>query len=80
MKTIQYLCDLAPGQHGVVTAVTAGGSIGRRFLDIGLTPGTVVSCVGRSPCGDPSAYLIRGAVIAIRSCDGRGVAIRAVAP
>ncbi len=77
MKTIQYLCDLAPGQRGVVTAVTARGSIGRRFLDIGLVEGTPVSCVGRSPCGDPSAYLIRGAVIAIRACDGRGVAVRA---
>ena len=75
---IQYLCDLAPGERGVVTAVTADGGIGRRFRDIGLIEGTAVSCVGRSPWGDPSAYRIRGAVIAIRACDGRGVSVRAV--
>lgn len=77
MKTIQCLCDLSPGQCGVVTAVRAGGSMRRRFLDIGLIENTPVTCVGRSPCGDPSAYLIRGAVIAIRACDGRDIAIRA---
>ena len=48
----------------------------RRLLDIGLSDGTEVQCVGRSPMGDPSAYLIRGAVIAIRSNDSRGVKVR----
>ena len=41
----------------------------RRFLDIGLVENTLVCCVGKSPSGDPKAYLIRGAVIAIRSDD-----------
>ena len=41
----------------------------RRLLDIGLVENTEVACLGRSPSGDPSAYLIRGAVIAIRSVD-----------
>ncbi|MBQ2698147.1 MAG: ferrous iron transport protein A [Clostridia bacterium] len=76
----RYLCDLAPGESGVVAAVTAGGGMGRRLCDLGLIPGTAVSCVGRSPCGDPSAYRIRGAVIAIRACDARCISIRAVAP
>ena len=75
MNTIQYLCDLTPGRRARVKAVTAGGSIRRRFLDIGLVENTLVTCVGRSPCGDPSAYLIRGAVIAIRAADGRGITV-----
>ena len=41
----------------------------RRLLDIGLTPDTRVECVGKSPAGDPKAFLIRGAVIAIRKED-----------
>jgi ferrous iron transport protein A len=48
----------------------------RRMLDIGLAPGTEVECLGRSPAGDPSAYLIRGAVIAIRASDGHDVLLR----
>ena len=70
------LSDLAPGQRGTVRALGATGAMRRRMLDIGLAPGTEVECLGRSPAGDPSAYLIRGAVIAIRASDGRDVLLR----
>ena len=53
----------------------ACGSIRRRLLDIGLVEDTEVECLGQSPLGDPCAYLIRGAVIAIRSEDCRGILI-----
>ena len=59
-----------------VTAVNGQGALRRRLLDIGLTENTVVECVGKSPLGDPSAYLIRGAVIAIRVEDGSTVRIK----
>lgn len=72
MRTIR---DLLPGQKGVVCRMQNDGSIRRRLLDIGLVEGTKIECVGRSPAGDPAAYLIRGAVIAIRSEDGCGVLI-----
>ena len=36
---------------------------------------TRVVCLGRSPMGDPSAYLIRGTVIALRRCDCRGIRV-----
>ena len=42
-------------------------------LDIGLIPGTRVTCTEVSPAGDPAAYLIRGAVIALRGRDAGGV-------
>ena len=64
------------GEKAVVTQLHTVGSMRRRFLDIGLAPNTVVECLGRSPGGDPSAYLIRGAVIAIRACDSRTVRVR----
>lgn len=38
----------------------------RRLQDIGLTQKTEVVCVGKSPLGDPMAFRIRGAIIAIR--------------
>ena len=41
----------------------------RRLLDIGLVENTRVECVGQSPSGDPKAFLIRGAVIALRLSD-----------
>lgn len=38
----------------------------RRMFDLGLIPGTVVEAELRSPAGDPTAYRIRGAMIALR--------------
>jgi ferrous iron transport protein A len=69
------LTDLQPGQRATVTALRTTGSMRRRLLDIGLITHTQVECVGKSPWGDPSAFLIRGAVIAIRAQDGRDILV-----
>ncbi len=60
-----------------VKELASTGSIRRRLLDIGLVEDTEVECLGRSPAGDPCAYLIRGAVIAIRSEDCRDILVYA---
>lgn len=75
MKEFQCLNDIKPGQRARVKELTAQGSIRRRLLDIGLVEDTEVECLGKSPLGDPCAYLIRGAVIAIRSEDCRDILI-----
>ena len=75
MNTSLGLHQLAPGECGIVKHLHTLGSMRRRFSDIGLTENALVECVGRSPFGDPSAYRIRGAVIAIRASDGCSVEI-----
>ncbi len=76
MNTSITLNHLKPGEKAVVKELLASGSMRRRFLDIGLIENTPVECLGRSPGGDPSAYLIRGAVIAIRSEDSEDILLR----
>ena len=66
---LMNLADLEPGESGVVQKLLLTGSQRRRLLNIGLLRDTRVQCLGRSPAGDPSAYLIRGAVIALRAKD-----------
>ena len=68
------LNHVAEGQTVRVDELLATGSI-RRLLDIGLVEGTNVSCLQKSPAGDPVAYLIRGAVIAIRSEDSSQIVV-----
>ena len=75
MAYIYTLNDIQPGQRATVKKLMIHGSMRRRLLDIGLSEGTEVECVGRSPMGDPSAYLIRGAVTAIRRADCRGIIV-----
>lgn len=64
------LDTLKPNERAIIKSVNTDSSMKRRLTDIGLIENTVVECVGISPPGDPKAYLIRGAVIAIRSDDG----------
>ncbi len=69
------LSALREGESAYVTEVNAGPAMDRRLTDLGLVRGTRVTCVLRSPAGDPCAYLIRGALIALRRTDADGVAL-----
>ncbi|OQB15664.1 MAG: FeoA domain protein [Firmicutes bacterium ADurb.Bin193] len=67
MNNIVSLNNLPPGKQCIVRALGMYGEARRRISDLGLVCGTVVKAVQKSPSGDPVAYLIRGAVIALRS-------------
>ncbi len=69
------LSALPEGESAYVTQVRAGPAMDRRLIDLGLVRGTRVTCVLKSPAGDPCAYLIRGALIALRRADADGVAL-----
>lgn len=49
------------------------GDLRRRLMDIGFVEGTKVECVRISPFKDPKAYLVRGAVIALRKEDAKTI-------
>lgn len=59
------LSSLSVGEKAVVKKLTSKGLIRRRLMDLGLINNTVVEVLHKSPLGDPVAYLIRGAVIAL---------------
>ena len=62
------LTNLALGESRKVVGISprCQGLSRRRLLDLGLVPGTEVTAVMKSPTHDPTAYRIRGAVIALR--------------
>lgn len=60
------LADTPVGQERHVESLSATGIMRRRLLDLGFVPGAPVSVVRKAPLGDPTAYLIRGAIIALR--------------
>ena len=70
------LNTLQEGQRARVTDILSSGSMRRRLQDIGLIEGTDVQCMQKSPSGDPVAYLIRGAVIALRCEDSRNILVQ----
>ena len=62
------LNTLNPGEKGRVVALSPRlrGANRRRMMDLGILPGTMIDVEMTSPSGDPTAYKVRGALIALR--------------
>ena len=75
MSQTTTLNTMQEGACAWVRGLSTTGNMRRRLQDIGLIEGTRVECVQKSPAGDPVAYLIRGAVIALRSEDSSQVLV-----
>jgi ferrous iron transport protein A len=76
-EKITALSSLPPGQKALVRELTLSGAVRRRLRDLGFIGGAPVKCLQRGPSGDPTAYLVRGAVIALRRTDAAGVLVEA---
>ncbi len=65
---VSTLVDLEPGESARVVGISprCKGAQRRRLLDLGVVRGTVIEAAFRSAGGDPIAYRIRGALIALR--------------
>lgn len=69
------LDELPRSARAVVASLDARGSQRRRLMDLGVLPGVEIVAQGTSPLGDPTAYLVRGSVIALRRVQARGIHI-----
>ncbi len=69
------LHDLRVGEKARVLSLAADGAVRRRILDLGVIEGTEIASLYKSPSGNPAAYLIRGAVIALRSDITSGIMV-----
>ncbi len=66
-KTLE---DLAPGQSGTILSVgNQSGTVKRRLVDMGLTPGTEVRVTKIAPLGDPIEVSLRGYSLSLRKAD-----------
>ena len=74
------LSDLRDGECARVLSVKSGMELGRRLLDLGIVEGTRVKRLFSAPSGDPAAYQIRGAVIALRASDAAAIAVKKTLP
>lgn len=75
MRRQCQLSEMKPGERGNISEIAVKGRKKRRLLDLGFTEGTKVACIGESPFGSPRAYMVRGAVIALRTSDTREISV-----
>ncbi len=70
------LSEVRPGERVVVTGADVDSeTTGRRLLELGFVPGTVVTVERRAPLGDPTVYVLRGTRIALRKTAARTVRV-----
>ena len=64
-KTVS-LDRLKPGEKGWIKELLLEERTGRKLEDMGFQRGRPVECAYQSPWGDPAAYYVMGALVAIR--------------
>lgn len=71
----ETLAEIKVGQRARVVGLLVEGLTRRRLLDLGLLPGTEVRAVMESPLGTPTAYEIRGSILALRVEDASKIMV-----
>jgi ferrous iron transport protein A len=66
---------LPVGASGRVRSVAGADELACRLLEMGLTPGTAVTMVGRAPLGDPLEVEVRGYRLSVRRSEAARVEV-----
>jgi ferrous iron transport protein A len=69
------LANLGVGQQARVLRVEGADEISLRLLEMGLTPGVTVTCLGVAPLGDPLELEVRGYRLSLRKSEAQRVEV-----
>ncbi|HZJ76676.1 MAG TPA: FeoA family protein [Oscillospiraceae bacterium] len=72
------LCKVDVGSKAKIFKLLSTGLPRRRMLDLGIIPGTAIDVIRKSPLGDPIAYNIRGASIALREEEAKQILVNKI--
>ena len=75
MKTC-LLSNLPIGKKAKIISINCNYNIKRRLLDLGIIENYNITPVFRSPFKDPTAYFIRGTIIALRNEDTKNIIVK----
>ncbi|NMA02873.1 MAG: ferrous iron transport protein A [Clostridia bacterium] len=69
------LSEMPIGTVGTVIENGLTGLTKRRLMDLGFIPGSKIEVLRKSPAGDPTAYYVRGTIIALRNNEASHISI-----
>ena len=75
MKDKFTLDNLPLEQSAVIYSIECKDCLINRIYDMGILKNTVIKPLYRSPFGDPTAYLVKNAVIALRNKDSKYITV-----
>ena len=73
---METLNELKVGQKCVVEKIETSSDIKRRLMDLGIVKGSEIECALIGPGGDPKAFYIKGALIALRKEDSSKIIVK----
>ena len=76
MNTLISLDKLQMNKAAKIDSLNCNSNIKRRLLDLGFVPNTSITPILKSASGDPTAFEIRGTIIALRKEDTCNVWVR----
>jgi ferrous iron transport protein A len=69
------LDSLPAGQRARILEIDGDDAVAIRLMEMGLTDGEEIQCLGFAPLGDPIEYLVRGYRVSLRKAEARRVRI-----
>ena len=75
-KKLIPLSSLPLGKKAIIYKTKHLNSESRRMLDLGIIEGTYITPLYKSPFGNPTAYLIRGGVFALREETAKNILVK----
>lgn len=72
------LSELPINHKCIIKKLHSTGTIHRRFQDLGLIPGNIVSCVFVSPFKNPKAFSVNHMILAIRNEDSKLIEVEEI--
>lgn len=76
MGEVFLLSALPPGKTALISEISVTGKEKRRFADLGIIKGSSITSVQRGLFGDPTAYNIKGTIIALRKEDSNKIYVK----
>lgn len=76
MQKIKPLSKTLKNEISYVKKIIGSENDKRRFFELGIIENTTIETLMKSPSGNPTAYLIRGAVMAFRKEDADKIFVK----
>lgn len=73
---IKKLNELPINQIGIVYDINTNNYLKRRLLNLGIIPGSSIKPLYKAILKDPTAFLIKNSVIALREDDAKNILVK----
>jgi Fe2+ transport system protein FeoA len=74
------LSELGKGDHATVQTLHGTDDVTMRLLEMGVTPGVIVTLVGYAPLGDPLEISVRGYQLSLRRSEAQRIEVAPFTP